>query len=314
MSKCILLDMSVLAHKSIFSFGSMTLMKMEGKLPSSTFIPPVSYSYFSQIISILKKIGLDEDDTVICALDHHSWRKNYDANYKAQRQGFRDSFKHINWEKEYGAINKINEQLEEATNFHFLRIENCESDDIIATACKYFKDQTCVIVSIDADLEQLAYYPNVRCFSPLVKFKGLKGAYKKVDNPLAIIEKKCRLGDTSDNILVNKDKDTPEDAELRRFIIDLVNLPEFVSTPILNELQHLPKKEFHPDLLPFPDSLGQRFQQIYEKKNIITYDACIAYSEKRAARKAKKSKEKREAKKKSKMVDDAIFDAKHGGE
>ena len=300
MSKVVLLDCSVLSHRSIFSYGSMILMKMEGKLPPSTFIPPVSYSYFAQIISILKKIGIDKDDTVICALDHHSWRKNYDANYKAQRQEFRESFKHIDWDKCYSEINKINEQLDAATNFHFLRIENCESDDIIATACKFFSDQTCIIVSIDADLDQLAYYPNVRIFSPLVKFKGLKGAYKQVDNPLAIIEKKCRLGDVSDNIIVGPN-DTIEDAELRRFIIDLVSLPEFVSTPILNVLQHLPKKELYPDLMPFlitskgGPGLGQKFFDIYSKTNVITYDECVNYTTKRVAKKLKTKKNKKEA-------------------
>ena len=234
MSKVVLLDCSVLAHRSIFSRGSLFLLKSQGKVPSSTFIPAVSYSYMSQIISILKKIGVESnEDLILCCLDHHSWRKNYDANYKAQRQGFRESFTHINWEHDYNEINKINEQLDEATNFHFLRIENCESDDIIATACKFFSDQTCIIVSIDADLQMLCHYPNVRYFSPLAKFKALKGSYVKVDDPLGILAKKCLKGDVSDNILVNKETDTAEDYELRKFIIDLINLPEFVSTPIL---------------------------------------------------------------------------------
>jgi hypothetical protein len=317
MAKIVLVDCSVLAHKAIFSFGSMTLMKIEGKLPQSTFIPPVSYTYFSQIISLLKKIGIDKNnDTVICCLDGHSWRKNYDANYKAQRQGFRDSFKHINWQKEYDAINKINEQLNLATPFHFLRFPQAESDDIIATACKFFSNQTCIIVSIDADLQMLCHYPNVKYFSPMVKFKGLRGAYKLVTDPLKILADKCRLGDKSDNILVNKDTDTNEDYELRKFIIDLINLPEFVTTPILNELQHLPKKEMYPNLLPFWETakgkpgLGQRLLQIYDSKDVITPKQCFEYAEKKAKRKAKQLKDK----KKAKIVDKAIFAAKHGME
>jgi len=305
MSKIILLDCSVLSHRSIFSFGSLTLKKIQGKLPYSFFIPPAPYTYFSQIISVLKKIGVEKDDTVIMVIDDHSWRKNYDANYKANRAEFRESFKHIDWAKEYDKINKINEQLKEATNFNFVRVKNCESDDIIATACKYFDNQICVVVSIDADLDQLAFYNNVRMFSPLIKFKGNKGAYKQIDNPLAIIEKKSRLGDKSDNILVGAN-DTEQDYELRKFLVDLINLPEFVKAPIINELCHLPKKELHPELLPFwttaegKPGLGQRFLQIYDKKDVITFEECIEYAEKRKKRLAKKSKEKRDAKKKAK--------------
>ena len=299
MPKVILIDAAVLAHRSIFNYGSLILKKMNGLIPPSTFIAPAPYSYFAQIISILKKIGVEPDDKVIFCLEGHSWRKNYDANYKANRQEYRDTFTHIDWPKEYNGINRINEQLEASTNFYFIRLPNAESDDIIATAVKFFKNQPCIIVSIDADLDQLAYYENVKIFSPLVKYKSIKGAYKQVDNPLAIIEKKCRLGDKSDNILVGEN-DKPEDYELRKFIIDLINLPEFVSLPIIEELKKV--EENHVPAfttwrqLPYPDTLGLKLPLIYEKEKVITFDECIEYSKKRTARKVKKAKAKRDEK------------------
>ena len=49
------------------------------------------------------------------------------------------------------------------------------------------------------------------------------------------------------------------------------------------------------DQLPFPESLGKRFDTIYESKNIVTWDVSVKAHEKRIELKKAKDKAKREA-------------------
>ena len=88
MSKVIIVDMSVLSFKSIFNFELALKYKKGGD-----YTLPASYTYFSSLISCLKKIGVDSQTEIILALDDKSWRKNICADYKAQRQEARE--KHI---------------------------------------------------------------------------------------------------------------------------------------------------------------------------------------------------------------------------
>ena len=72
MGKVVIVDMSVLAFKSIFNYE--LALKFH---KNSTFNLPASYTYVSSLISCLKKINISSDDTVILALDDKSWRKNH---------------------------------------------------------------------------------------------------------------------------------------------------------------------------------------------------------------------------------------------
>jgi hypothetical protein len=283
MSKLILIDASVLAFKSIFNYELAIQHKKEGG-----FILPSSYSYVAMIISCLKKIGVNEkEDIVIMCQDDRSWRKQYLASYKANRKELREKHKIIDWEKEFAIIGNINKQLDYATPFYFLRIPNAEADDIMSVACRVFTDKEIIIVSIDSDLKQLCYYPNVKYFSYMVKVKGSSGGYVEVENPIGIIDEKVKKGDKSDNILVSPDDDE-NDVELRRQIVNLLSLPEFVEEPIKKVLLNLPLKTPHYNELPFQKSLGQRFFEIYNKDSVITYDYCIKLAEKRVKRRNKK--------------------------
>jgi len=334
MKKVIIFDGGVLSHRSIFAYGNTKLMQLEGKLKDN-FLMPATYHYMNTCLSVLKKIGIDRDDLIIVAKDARmSWRKAFMPEYKAQRKAHRQSYKHINWKKEFENINKLEQRLNESTNWHFILIEKTfnycdlclsdegekfeltemksftfdqefglESDDLQAVATRTFPNKEVILVTIDEDLDQLCYEKNVKIFNPNTKFKSIKGCYKTGQEPMKLLEKKIRLGDKSDNIIVDKKNDTAIEVERRRLIINLLKLPEFIENKVSKVLINLPKKEVIYDILPFPNSLGKRdrFDLIYEKDKIISFEEAIKSNKKREIRKKQKTKiayEKRKALKK----------------
>lgn len=298
MSKIILLDVSVMSFKAAFNAELAAKYKRDGG-----FTLPSHYTYFSSIIAALKKIHVSNEDTVILCIDDKSWRKNYSSDYKAQRKEARE--KHlIDWDSHFAAVNNINKQLDYATPFHVLRISNCEADDICSVACRVFKDKDVVIASIDSDLQQLCYYENVKFFSLNFKTPKGKGGYIQVskEDALKLLDKKIRKGDVSDNIIVYPNEDE-NDVELRRTLVNLLELPEEIELKITEVLQNLPNKEgIKWDSLPFKDSLGKRMNDIYDKKFKVDYEYCLKLQEKRITKKKKKEADKRQLKKEKENV------------
>lgn len=295
-NKIILMDSSVFVHRAIFSWASMIRQNKDG------YINPVGYTYFQMIISALTKVGVDENTVVIFAQDgRDSWRKDYYAPYKAQRKELREKHEEINWDAKYKEINTIITQLKEANLGYWIQIPRIEADDICAVTAKHFQDKEVVIVTIDADLKQLTYYPNCKFFSLMAKYRNVNGAYSLVDNPLKIITDKSKKGDVSDNILVDKENDTIEDYELREFIINLIRLPEFVTEAVIPYLDNLEPQVINIDKLPFENSLRKRFSRVYDQTLKITYEDCVEYQEKKTLRKVKRKKKLKEAIKKTKV-------------
>lgn len=299
--KIILMDSSVFTHRAIFSWASMIRLKKAGK--PIGFIPPVAYTFFQMIISSLTKVGVDENTVVIFAQDgRDSWRKDYYAPYKAQRKEMRESFEEINWDEKYQEIKKVIDQLKNSNFGTWIQIPKIEADDICAVTANKFQDKEVVIVTIDADLKQLTYYPNCKFFSLMAKYRGVNGAYSLVENPLKIITDKAKKGDVSDNILVDKVNDTVEDYELREYIINLIRLPNFVTETVTPYLENLEPTKVILENLPYPDSLAKKFNRIYDKSLKIEYEDCVLYQEKKVARKVKRKKKLKEAIKKTKVT------------
>jgi hypothetical protein len=270
----------------------MSIKEKNDKLGINKYVDQPHYSYFKSLLSIFKKIGVDKDTKIIMALEGHSWRKDYAGYYKANRPDYTE------WKPFFDKINNVNDKLNKATKFHFIRDWNAECDDIIAVACKYFKDDEVIIVSSDGDLKQLCNYPNTKFFTVHIKCRGSNGCYIPVSNPLKVLADKVRKGDKSDNIIPQKDE-TEEDAELREFLVNLLELPEFVEQPIIEKLDKLKPKQENLNLLPFKNS-KEKFLQIYKKDKILDYDYCVQLQDKRKVKKAKKAKLKRQKKKESK--------------
>jgi hypothetical protein len=293
-NKVVIVDMSVLAFKSIFNF-ELGLKYRTG----ASFSCPASYTYVTSLISCLKKINLNQDDIVILALDDKSWRKNLCADYKANRQEAREKHTLINWQKEFDAISRVNSQLDYATPFHLLRIPQCESDDIASVATRVFKDREVILATIDVDWHMLAYYPNVRIFNLNFKTPKGKGGFVQItkEEALKILAKKCRLGDKGDNVLVYPNEDE-NDSDLRKTLVNLLELPQEIELVVTEVLQNLPNKQgIKWEELPFKNSLGKRFEDIYNPIYKVSPEYCYALKEKRTVRKNKKATLKRKLKK-----------------
>lgn len=327
MSKVVLIDGGTLTFKSIHAWSTQRKKQIEGKISEDQFIMPSHYVYFSMIISALKKIGINKEDIIIIANDgRSSFRKAFYPEYKGQRKALRDKEEHVDWLYHWKKIDEINQSLHNYSQINVIKLDynfsyedlinseegqklidpnsklfdkrfSCEADDIIAVACKYYKDKTCIVVTGDKDLYTLDYFDNVKVFSTNLKTpKGKNGAYVIGCNPLKILNDKCRLGDVSDNIII--DKNFPEkDAEVRKFIIDVLNIPSFLKEPIENELKQLNiNKKTYIEKLPFykkdKKSLAHRFMEIYTDKNLVTWDYCSEYFKNKAEKNKKKRKVK----------------------
>lgn len=300
MKKVIAIDSSGLFFPTVFSWERQTIEKIDSK--SDGFIMPPHAVYFSSLLSCLKKIGVDEDTKIIVSLEGKSWRKSVAGYYKAQRAGDREKHTLIDWDYQFGKLNQVNEKLDRATDWHFIREWNSECDDILAVACRVFKDDEVVLVTGDKDLHQLAYYKNVRIFNINKKCNGSKGMYEKIDNPLKIIADKVRLGDISDNIIVDKAHDTELDEMLRHEIINLLKLPDYIEDAITELLLNLPNKKLNLDELPNFRNAKAKFQKIYDKDKVITYEHCVQLLEKRENKKKKIAKERRDQKRHDEFV------------
>lgn len=310
--RIIVVDCSVLAHKSIFEWERQTILKNEGK-SDAPFIMEPDYTYVKSIISLLKKVVVRKGDKVIMALDaRNSWRRAFYPIYKGQRHAGRQAHKTIDWGHHYGRIDRMNAILNKSTNWHFIKISNfasfidlvkteegqefqiddgrymetetfgIEADDIMACCAKHYADREVILITKDQDLDQLCFYPQTKIFSTILKVGALKGCYKIISNPLDVLAEKVRKGDVSDNILIGEN-DSAEEAKLRRFIINLIELPSFVEEPIVRILDSMPDKVVHYEDLPFQQSLGkpEQFDKIYLSSNEVTYEASIKANDKR---------------------------------
>jgi len=231
MSKLICIDSGNVMHKGIFAFMN------------NPTLPP-TWMYLRMIIGYLKKLGVTLDDTVIIAEDFGSWRKEIDKNYKAQRREFREEKQDADWWKEvYKDFNEFIPKLDIALNWHFIKLYKMESDDIASVAIRYLNDyDEKILISSDEDWMQLCTFPNTKVFSPYSK------KFKIVKNPEAILAKKIK-GDKSDNLL--EEPKTEKEYEIRKMIVNLLELPQYIEQPIKEVLLNLPEKKIYPNKIPF---------------------------------------------------------------
>ncbi len=308
MKQLIIFDCGYLTHRAIFAWGAAKKRNLADGLEDDPIV--ASYSYLNTIYSTLRKIGIHKDTKILFAQDGwNSFRRAFYPPYKAQRKEFRESHEQIDWKKQYKIINGLERKLHESTNWNFLQLNNAfnfadlclteegqefdiesydidygieygiESDDIQALAPKIFPDHEIVIVTIDKDCSQLYHHKNVKIFNPNLQKpsnKAVKGYYEIVDDPLGIIAKKVRLGDVSDNILIDKPNDTERDVDIRRFIIDMLSMPDYIEKPIISGLKNLDwNKKVDYENLPFPNSLGKKFDTIYDQSGLRTWDESV---------------------------------------
>lgn len=276
-NKLIVIDWGMVSHRAIFSWRNRKEI-------------PAEYTACAMLISYLRKIGIEPMDEVIIAVDaKNNWRKEIDKEYKANRKEIREKFTDIPWSEMYGRMDALLQKLDDGTSYHIIKIDKLEADDIASVACRYFKDKEIILVSFDSDWEQLILYPNVKVFSPLVKFKGSKGAYKVIkESPYRILAKKIEK-EVSDN-LVNPILNA-EDYERRKMIVSLLELPDFVENVCIERFKNLEEKEEDLQYIPFK-TIREKMANLYnDKDKVISYEDCLIYAEKK--KKAKKRTKKK---------------------
>jgi len=281
-NKIIVIDFSIFMFRAIFA------QKFNKQVPAT-------YTCLNMILSCLRKIGVEPTDKIIVACDlGHSWRKELSKEYKADRKEQRDKHTDIDWEKMWKDFNQLIEDLQAGTHWRIVREWTFEADDWMAGACRYFKDDEVILITYDKDVEQLTSYPNVKLFSPLIKYKGKKGGYKLVEDPYKVLADKIQK-ETSDNL--NSEIVTAEDYEIRKTIVSLLELPKHIEEKIQQTYAELgDKQNINRDRIPFRNSLKIKIINIYnDKKDVIDYKECIEYISKK--RKGKKRKAKKKCKK-----------------
>ncbi len=279
MNKIVFLDYGIFMHRAIFSWRN------------NKQIPP-EYTCLNMIIASLRRIGVSSNDKIFVACDgRYSWRKNIEKEYKANRKEFRESFPDINWKEMYLRFNNLLDSLDKATDWYILKEENLEADDWMAVGCRFFKDNEIILVTFDADMEQLAIYDNVKIFSPLIKFKGGRGAYKIIKNPYKILAKKIEK-ETADN-LVNPILNE-EDYEKRKMIVNLIELPDFVEDICIKKYETLPIKGQDLQWLPFQRTIRPKLENLYnDKSKVISYEDVVNHNKKKLLKKKVKIKKRR---------------------
>jgi len=243
MNKLIVIDHANIMFKSIFAFRNNQAV-------------PVTYLYLSQITGYLKKIGITLDDKIIVGIDYSSWRKEIYPEYKANRKALREKAEDADfWEEMFKEFNEFIPKLDICLPWNFVKIYNCEFDDLASFAVRYLNNyDEAVIISTDEDLHQLCAIPNVKIFSPYSK------KYKDVTNPEAILLKKINKGCVVDNIIgVPK---TQEEWQIRRTIVSLLTLPTHIEQLIRPVFESLPIKNMYINKIPYR-SIREKIIQIY---------------------------------------------------
>jgi len=230
MKKLIILDWGGVTHRAIFAYRNNSQV-------------PFTYTMLRMIIGYFKKIGVTLDDKVVVAEDFGSWRKDIDKEYKAQRKAFRESKEDSSWWAEvYKEANQFTDKLDICLPWNFIKIYKMEADDIGSVAVRYLDADEKILVTSDADWEQLCVIPNTKIFSIHTK------KFKIVKNPEKILLKKIH-GDISDNLLTVPKNEA--EYEKRRMIVDLINLPQHIEAIIKPVIDTLPIKNLYINKVPF---------------------------------------------------------------
>lgn len=281
-NKVIVIDWGVVIHKSIFS------LKFNPKIP-------VTFTALNITIGLLYRLNIDPDDTIIISKDaRNSWRKDFETAYKGDRQEKREA-SGIDFPLCYSQLNKLADELNNGLNISFIEIPRCEADDIMAVACRFYKDNEVILVTHDKDLEQCWEYPNVKIFSTLSKKWKIKP--KNFDYNRFISEKIYK--EATDNMI----SPVLDEAgyEARHKCVNLLTLPEHIESAITEELNKISPKKDDINSIPFR-SLQQRYANIYnDKSKVVDYNKQIEKENKKELREKAKKEKIKKAKQKEKQ-------------
>ena len=180
--KVLLVDISNLTMRCLFS-------QMPG--PDEEEFSVFKLTFLASFTKLIKTL---EPDRVICLQDSESWRKQVYPEYKATRAAKREQSV-VNFNVFFPVLEKfLNTIADSFKNIPFVKIQNTEADDIIATIVKTHPEWDIINVSSDKDFYQLFRYPNYR------QYDGMKHAFIEGLDPEKELMVKIITGDSSDNI------------------------------------------------------------------------------------------------------------------
>lgn len=242
---------------------------------SHKYIPqiPLSYNILNMLFANLLKIGLNENDEVMIAVDcGRSWRKEFDENYKSDRKEKREKQKNINWEKMFAQADYTLDIIDKALPFHVLKVDSLEADDFMSYIPRYYSNKEVILVSFDSDLHQLLALPNVKIFSPKSK------KYKVEINPYKELAKKVNKEATDGlvNPILNE-----ADFDKRSMLVSLLELPKFIEIKIKEVLDNLPLKGEDLEQLPFQSIREKYLRLLTDKSKVITMEQSMKKKRKR---------------------------------
>jgi len=204
------------------------------------------------ITSLFENIRRFKPDHVVVAQDSKiNWRYNIYPEYKANRK-LRRAKSDINFENFFPISNKFFKDIKNIfSNIVFLKVDDCEADDIIATLCYKSTGEEITILSSDTDLLQLQIgFPKIKQYDPM------KNEYIQSINPKKDLFIKIIAGDRGDFIygikprcgiktaekIIEKNllEEELKNEEVRKIyernvkLIDLKNIPKEISENVWN--------------------------------------------------------------------------------
>jgi hypothetical protein len=220
-----------------------------------------------------KKYRDDYGQMVICCDGPNTWRREYFPEYKANRKKGRDD-SGLDWNEIFRILNLVRDEISTNLPYKVLHLDGCEADDIIGTLVletqEFGKDEPVKIVSSDKDFIQLQRFKNVSQFSPIQKkevkdknprtylfnhiIKGDSGDgvpnVKSADN--TFVEEGLRQTpirakqieewlDNSEKLSEIMDSEIYRNYQRNKTLIDLTQIPENISTSIINKFNNTKK-------------------------------------------------------------------------
>jgi 5'-3' exonuclease len=167
----------------------------------------------------IRKAWKDFDGShVVFCLEGRSWRKDFYAPYKRNRQESRDALTVAQQEEDkifWETFDEFKQFVETKTNCTVLQHPQLEADDLIAGWIQAHPEDDHVVISTDGDFAQLIA-PNVKQYNGVMKITTTHEGYfdekgarvidkktkeeKSAPNPEWLLFEKCMRGDTSDNV------------------------------------------------------------------------------------------------------------------
>lgn len=225
-----------------------------------------AHTILTMLTSIIEKFGVSKHNPLILAIDSPSWRQDFYIKNKPNipeyenktYKGDRVKDTSINWDAIQEIESDVLSALKSFSDFHVIKLDNCEADDIIAVIAKNTKEQ-CIIISSDKDFQQLKS-DNVSIYDPI------KQIYIE---PLDIDRFKklhYMIGDKVDTILAIKTRMGIKTAEKCYHQLDEL----LALNPEMKQ-----RYEFNQQMIDFdfiPEDLQKNILTEYNKDNILNFN------------------------------------------